>query len=176
MYKEDANLMDNITTTMEFGTNYKDALEKAQANGKLASEVTVNQVDNPLPTGDYRKVIGWGRLIENNEAEVPEKRREIASKIGTLLRDQPAAYIAMEHRSLETRTYRHSLGQKNKRGKVYVFFGNENGNYESIETFEKKERIAKTKTPSIEQATELLNEAESVIGSLPEIDITTETI
>lgn len=139
MFKKDANLLANIETTMEFGSDLSNATLKAQAAGKLEVTADIELVDNPLPTGDFRKVIGWARLMENNEDEVPEKRRETASCIGALLRDKPGTILAMEHRSLETRAYRHSLGQKNKRGKVFVYFYNADGSYHSIPKFEKPE-------------------------------------
>lgn len=147
MLKKDLNLLENINTAMEFGSDMDDAAQKARAAGKIeASDILL--VENPLPTGDYRKVIGWARLMENNEDLVPEKRRELASKMGAILRDRPDVIIAMEHRSLETRAYRHELGKKNQRGKVFIFVSNEDGLYRSIPTLEKPESETPTGSSS----------------------------
>lgn len=114
-------IRDGVQCVFAFGKDAATAQQAAVSDGSLEPTRTYTRLNNPLPTGDHWKVIGWA--IEHARkgdivlARVPMPRRDFIKRASAALN----AGFCLELGSMAARQFRDQNDLRMQRGKVYIF-------------------------------------------------------
>lgn len=110
---------------LSFGQEWTEARDAAIAKGDLDPGDDVVLLNNPMPTGDHWKAIGWVidyiRSGERFISSVPMARRAFIKRAAE--RYQRGQCFCMVLSSMAARNYRDTHELRMQRGRVYVIVG-----------------------------------------------------
>lgn len=112
---------------LAFGMDPASARQDAIERGCLPEDASGFTVNNPVPTGDHWRTLGWvNDLLRSDErflASLPQARRPFVRHAGGLLAQSPGCCLCMVIASPAARRFRDENGLRSQRGRVYAFFG-----------------------------------------------------
>lgn len=112
----------DVRCDMLFGKTMAEAFNDGIQRGAIAQDKKLVSVNNPMPTGDHWRVIGWVtdylKSGDRSLGRMPPMRRSFIKKAADAM---VTGGFCMEISSMAARKFRDDNGLRMQRGKVFIF-------------------------------------------------------